>query len=227
MEGRSLNRGIVSNPRPYSGLMRKVLLSAFEPFGGQSSNASQEVVRCLRNLHFENACVEVVELPVERFRAPELLLRAFARAAPDIVIMLGEAGGRAHITPERIAINVDDFSIPDNAGNQPCEEAVLEASPAAYFSTLPVLAIQNALRERDIPAAVSNSAGTFVCNHLFYRVLHHLTESGSSIQAGFIHIPRLPEQNIAPTKDVPSMPLETMLRGVQVAVETCVAHRGW
>ena len=204
--------------------MKKVLLSAFEPFDGQPFNASQEVARLVRPLHFENAHVEVVELPVERFRAPELLLRAIANTSPDIVIMLGEAGGRASISPERIAINVDDFSIPDNAGNQPCEEAVVDESPAAYFSTLPVLAIQNSLVAEGIPAVVSNTAGTYVCNHLFYRVLHHLAKSDSSTLAGFIHIPRLPEQS---NSDAPAMPLETMVKGVRIAIETCLRHRGW
>ena len=202
--------------------MRKVLLSAFEPFGGQTLNASQQVAREVKDLHFEGARVEVVELPVERFRSPQLLLSAFSRFEPDIVILLGEAGGRATITPERLAINVDDFPIPDNAGNCPREEPVVKGAPAAYFSTLPFAAIVRALQEQNIPTAISNTAGTYVCNHLFYGVMHHMAQTPRIVQAGFIHIPHLPEQHRFVTEDAPVLSREIAVKGVQIAVETCL-----
>jgi pyroglutamyl-peptidase len=202
--------------------MKKILLTAFEPFGGQNTNASQEVARMVRNESFAHAQVETLELPVEHFRAPQLMLSALARLRPDIVLLLGEARSRAAVMPERVAINVADFSIPDNAGNQPREETILEGGPAAYFSTLPVVAIQRALQEAGIPAAISNTAGTYLCNQLFYCVLHHLSETKNPALAGFIHIPMLPEQRPDSAQEWPSLCRETALKAVRITIETCL-----
>ncbi len=200
----------------------KILLSAFEPFGGQTINASQQIAREVRLLRFEGALVETVELPVVRCQAPQLLLDALSRFRPDVLLMLGEAGGRAAISPERVAINVDDFPIPDNAGNCPREEPVAQGAPAAYFSTLPFVAIQQELRAQNVPCEVSNSAGTFVCNHLFYYLMHHLTQNNSSVRAGFIHLPLLPEQLSPHAKNGAHLPRETAVKGVRIAIETCL-----
>ena len=202
----------------------KVLLTAFEPFGGQTINASQQVAREVALFPFAGA-VEVLELPVERLRAPQLVIDAFERLRPDIIILLGEAGGRAAITPERVAINIDDFPIPDNAGNQPREQSIVEGAAAAYFSTLPLLAIQKSLAQHNIPASISNTAGTYLCNHVFYRVLHHLAQNQNSVQAGFIHIPVLPEQ-CAAGANWPALPREVLVQGVRIAVQTCLELRG-
>lgn len=202
----------------------RVLLCAFEPFGGQTLNASQQVAREVERLPLLGGSIEVLELPVERLRAPLLVIGAVERLRPDIIILLGEAGGRASITPERVAINVDDFSIPDNARNQPREEPIIDQGPAAYFSTLPLVAIREALQQEGVPAAISNTAGTYVCNHVFYRVMHHLAQSRSSVPAGFIHIPLLPEQT-APA-NCPTLNRETAVKGVRIAVQTCLYWRG-
>lgn len=160
-----------------------------------------------------------------RFVSPELVFDAISRFQPDIILLLGEAGGRFAIAPERIAINLDDFPIPDNAGNQPREERVVESGPAAYFSTLPLVEIQAALREKGISVALSNTAGTYVCNHLFYRVMHHLVQTKNPAQAGFIHIPVCSPANLDSAENGPALALETLIEGVQIAVETCLCSR--
>ena len=140
--------------------MKKLLLTAFEPFGGEITNPSLEAARHIHQISFPDASVRVAELPVDRYRAIEAALEEVRRIRPDVVIMLGEAGGRFRITPERIAINIDDFRIPDNAGNQPSGEPIVEGGPPAYFSTLPIRAITDRLINARIPAAISNTAGT-------------------------------------------------------------------
>lgn len=202
--------------------MIKLLLTAFEPFGGNSLNASQEVARALKDHRFEGAHIEVLELPVVRFLAPQLTVAALSRLRPDMVVMLGEAGGRAALTPERVAINIDDFPIPDNAGNWPREESSIAGGPAAYFSTLPVVAVRAALEKEGIAATISNTAGTYVCNHLFYHVMHHLSETSSSSLAGFLHIPVFPEQCSSAGENNPALSGAGILKGVQIAVETCI-----
>jgi len=147
-----------------------------------------------------------------RFRdATAVLDREIRRLDPALVICLGQAGGRAEITPERIAINVDDARIPDNAGRQPVDRPIVQRGPAAYWSTLPIKAIVAALRARDIPAAVSQTAGTFVCNHVFYGLMHALRRR-RGVRGGFVHLPWLPEQAGA---GQPSLPLDVMLRAVE------------
>jgi pyroglutamyl-peptidase len=204
--------------------MKKILLTAFEPFGGQSINASQQVARALQSERFEGAQLELLELPVERFKALDILFGAMKRSQPDIIIALGEARGRTAITPERVAINLDEYPIPDNAGNQPREDPIFKDGPTAYFSTLPIVAIKTALEQKSIPAAISNSAGTYLCNHLFYGVLHHLEKTGTQAKAGFIHIPLFPEQRPEGTQEWPTIPRETIIEGVKIAIQTCIAQ---
>jgi pyroglutamyl-peptidase len=142
---------------------------------------------------------------------------AIERDDPAVVILLGQAGGRACLSVERVAINVDDARIADNAGLQPVDEPVAPAGPAAYFATVPIKAMTAAIRDAGIPAEVSNSAGTFVCNHLFYGVLHYLAASGRDARAGFIHVPWLEAQAVARPGE-PAMALATMVRGVEAAI---------
>lgn len=200
----------------------KLLLTAFEPFGGQTINASQETARALRDESFQGVELELLELPVERFKAIDMALEAIVQHRPDIIVMLGEAGGRSRITPERVAINVDDFPIPDNAGDMPQGEPISPTGPAAYFSTLPVAAIVAALQAADIPAAISNTAGTYLCNRLFYSVQHHLHEEGTPLPAGFIHVPHFPEQRLEDDEPGASLPRETVVKAVRIAIETCL-----
>ena len=133
--------------------------------------------------------------------------------------MIGQAGGRAQITPERVAINISDANIDDNEGNRPTDEPIEIGAPAAYFSTLPIKAIVEKLKAENIPAAVSNSAGTFVCNHLMYGVLRHIEKNSLQTIAGFIHIPYLPEQTVN-KENMPSLPLEVSTKAIEIAVRT-------
>ena len=137
------------------------------------------------------------------------------------VVMLGIAANRDEITPERIAINVDDYEIPDNAGNQPCDEPVIPGAPAAYLSTLPIKRIVTALSAANIPAEVSNSAGTYLCNHVSYAMLHHIERTGAPCRAGFIHIPQMAE---AVPEGSPSLPFSTLVVGVTIALQAILGQ---
>ena len=207
-----------------------VLLTGFEPFDKDPLNPSWEVARTLdawQPAAMNAACtVRAVQLPCVFGDAIARLDEAMAQWQPALVICLGLAGGRAEITPERVAINVDDARIPDNAGRQPVDTAVHAGGPAAYFTTLPIKAMVRDMRAQGVPAAVSNTAGTFVCNHIFYALMHHLaTQKGSAsgaVRGGFIHVPTLPEL-AALHPGMPSMALATQVRGLQVAIETALA----
>ncbi len=199
--------------------MKKLLLTAFEPFGGEIINPSLEIARVIQNMHFAHAHVEVVELPVARFQATEIAIRCMRRAKPDVVLMLGEAGSRLGITPERVAINLDDFPIPDKEGNQPQGEPIITQGPVGYFSTLPLDKIVTQLKIAHIPAKISNSAGLYLCNRLFYSVMHWVTLEQLPIRAGFIHLPYLHEQTVNKSLDVPSLSRETMTEAVRIAIE--------
>jgi pyroglutamyl-peptidase len=154
-----------------------------------------------------------------------VLDEALTRLQPTLVISLGLASGRSDITPERVAINIDDARIPDNAGKQPVDEAVVDKAPAAYFSTLPIKAMVRNLREAGIPAAVSNTAGTFVCNHVFYALMHRLARRAApGVRGGFIHIPALPQQ-AAKIPGMASMALETQVKGMREAIRTAMTTK--
>lgn len=188
-----------------------ILLTGFEPFDGATVNPSAEIVRRLHGRKSGGNPIAGVVLPCRFREATAVLDREIRRLDPALVICLGQAGGRAEITPERIAINVDDARIPDNAGRQPVDRPIVQRGPAAYWSTLPIKAIVAALRARDIPAAVSQTAGTFVCNHVFYGLMHALRRR-RGVRGGFVHLPWLPEQAGA---GQPSLPLDVMLRAVE------------
>lgn len=193
-----------------------VLVTGFEPFGGEDVNPSWEICRRLPAAIGRSA-IGTLLVPTEFRRAIEVTARAIESAEPALVILLGQAGGRSALCLERVAINVDDARIADNAGWQPVDEPVAPAGPAAYFATVPVKAMTAAIREAGIPAEVSNSAGTFVCNHLFYGVLHFLAASGRDARAGFIHVPWLESQAVG-RPGQPAMALATMARGVEAAI---------
>jgi pyroglutamyl-peptidase len=199
----------------------KVLISGFDPFGGETVNPAMEVVKNLHGRRIGNIEICACTLPVVQRKSAHVLLRAITETDPHVVIAIGQAADRATISFERIAINIDDFRIPDNEGNQPLDVAVLEGGPAAYWSTLPLKSMLKNLLEHGIPANISNSAGTFVCNHVFYMLMHTLTQEGNSRRGGFIHIPYLPEQACR-KQGAPSMSLETVTRGLELAVETAV-----
>lgn len=193
-----------------------VLVTGFEPFGGEDVNPSWEICRLLPAA-IGRSTIATLLVPTEFRRAIEVTAAAIENVEPALVILLGQAGGRPALCLERVAINVDDARIADNAGWQPVDEPVAPAGPAAYFATAPVKAMTAAVREAGIPAEVSNSAGTFVCNHLFYGVLHFLAASGRDARAGFIHVPWLESQAVARPGE-PAMALATMVRGVEAAI---------
>lgn len=198
-----------------------VLLTGFEPFGGEAVNPSAEIARQLHGVVIARHRVRSALLPCVFGAAVTELRRQIRAVRPVLVVSVGQAGGRAEVTPERVALNIDDARIPDNAGRQPVDRPVVRGGPAAYWSTLPVKAIVGALRARGIPAAVSQTAGTFVCNHVFYALMHELRRS-RTVRGGFIHVPFLPEQ-AGPGQ--PSLPLARMTEAVAVAIEAGLRRR--
>jgi pyroglutamyl-peptidase len=204
-------------------MTRTVLLTGFEPFNKATINPAWEAVRALEGWSGDGFRVEVRQLPCVFGVANEVLRQAVDQVKPDLVIAVGQAGGRAELSVERVAINVDDASILDNAGKQPIDAAIVADGPAAYFATLPIKAIVRTMRERGLVAGVSQTAGTFVCNHVFFGLMHHT--AGMLLRAGFIHVPFLPEQ-VAERPGVPSMALEDIVAGLRTAVEVALAVEG-
>lgn len=200
----------------------KALVTGFEPFGGDRVNPSFEALRLLPPRLGELDIVTGA-LPVIYGRALPALRAAIAAAAPDIVLSVGLAGGRAELSLERVAINIDDARIPDNAGNQPIDRPVVAGGPAAYFASLPIKAAAAALREAGIPTAVSNSAGTFLCNHVFYGLMHEAATAGHRFRSGFLHVPYLPSQ-AARIPGAPSMALEQIVEGIEIILSVAAAR---
>lgn len=193
----------------------KVLLTGFEPFGGNHTNPSTQVARhAAAALNDAGTPAAAVELPCVFGEAAWRLRADLARYRPELVVCVGQASGRAAIGLERVAVNIDDAAIEDNAGARPIDQPIVEDGPAAYFSTLPVKACLQELRELQIPAEVSQTAGTYVCNHVFYALMHELAGSGfAGTRGGFVHIPCAPEQ--APDGNVPTMEITTAAAAVE------------
>lgn len=193
--------------------MKQLLITGFDPFGGASVNPAREAVMALPDVVGDYALTKL-EIPTVFGLAAETVLRAAEALCPDVILCVGQAGGRAAITPEVVAINLREASIPDNAGNQPKNMPVVENAPAAYFSTLPVRAMTEGVKAAGIPCSLSYSAGVFVCNDLLYSLLHHY--DGTDTRVGFVHIPYLPEQA---GERVASLPLEDAVRGLTAAIQ--------
>lgn len=205
--------------------MMNIVLTGFEPFDQDTVNPSWEVARALAGWTLEaggvSATVHAVQLPCVFGQAARVLRQAMQEHQPQLVVCLGLAGTRSDITPERVAINVDDARIPDNAGAQPIDQPVVADGPVAYWSTLPIKAIARDLRAAGIPVSVSNTAGSFVCNHVFYALMHALTSQGLQARGGFVHVPLLPQQ-AARIPGAPSMALATQVEGIQVLLRTAL-----
>jgi pyroglutamyl-peptidase len=200
-------------------MSKTVLLTGFEPFNQETVNPAWEAVSALHGWRGDGFEVRAVQLPCVFGEAIRVIGEAIAQHQPALVIAIGQAGGRVDMSVERVAINVDDAPIPDNAQRQLVDEAIVAGGPAAYFSTLPIKAIVAALRAGGIPASVSQTAGTFVCNHVFYGLMHRTAATG--LKAGFIHIPYLPEQ-AARHPGAASMALADMVRGLKIAVDVAL-----
>lgn len=199
-----------------------MLLTGFDAFGGEALNPSWEAVRRLRGAHLAGHLVVVRRLPTEFSRAPAVLFRALDRHRPALVLCVGQAGGRSAVSVERVALNLVDARIPDNAGAQPVDVPVVPGAPAAYLAPLPVRRLVTALRRAGVPAEASLSAGAFVCNAVFFALCHRLARAGSRTRAGFLHIPYLPRQVVDRPKE-PSLALETVVAALEVAVEAALA----
>ena len=191
--------------------MTKVLLTGFEPFGKASSNPSGEIVKQITGDNIVTAI-----LPVAYAQSAERLLALIAEHNPDVVISLGQAEGRTQITPERVAINLDDARLADNEGVMRNDVKILEDGPDAYFSTLPIKEIVEAIQAKGIPAAVSLSAGAFLCNHVFYIAQNKF--AGTSVRSGFVHVPLMDSQ-ASEFPGLPTMPLDQMVTAIQTMLE--------
>ncbi len=201
-------------------LMKKILVTGFEPFGEDDINPSEKILEHINGLTLRGGEVVTCLLPVVREKSINQAILAIEQHKPDVVILLGQAAGRDTITPEKVAINFDDFSIPDNLGQQVTDEPIVVGGPDAYFSTLPIKAISKEIELKGIPAKVSYTAGTFVCNHLFYGVRHYLRDS--DIRCGFIHIPLMDEQNTQ--GDLPSLPITDLIKATVIAAQSCIDY---
>lgn len=200
-----------------------VLVTGFDPFCGEKTNPSWEV--CTRlPATIDGLRVETLRVPCEFRRSIEVVAAAIERHRPSIVLCIGQAGGRTQIGIERVAINVNDARVADNAGAQPVDEPIAAEGPAAYFATVPVKAMAISMREAGVPAEVSNTAGTYVCNHLMYGVLHHLAASGTKTRAGFIHVP-YSEDQVIDKRAMPAMSIASMVKGIEAAIAAARRHR--
>ena len=192
--------------------MKKLLITGFDPFGGESINPAWEAVRLLPDVIRDFELVKL-EIPTVFGAAAQVVIDKAEEIHPDAIISVGQAGGRAAVTPEMVGINLRYASIPDNMGALPCDIPIAEGAPAAFFSTLPVRAMAKAICDAGLPGAVSYSAGSFVCNDVLYSLLHHFDEA--AVRAGFIHVPFLPEQTV----DKPSLPLDKTIAALCAAIE--------
>lgn len=203
-----------------AGVAPRVLLTGFDPFNGASVNPSWLAVQALHGRQVCGHRIVGAQLPTRFGASLRELQVLLARHRPALVLCVGQAGGRSALSIERVAINLDDAPIADNAGAQPVDEPVAPGGPAAYFSTLPIKAMLAALRQAGVPAEVSQTAGTFVCNHVFYGLMHALATEPALAPArgGFVHVPWLPEQG------TPSLALEVVVRGLRVALHSALTH---
>ena len=200
----------------------RVLITGFDKFGGESINPSSLCVNSLPDV-IDNIEIKKVTLPTVFKDSSRVLEENIKSFSPNIIICVGQAGGRSKITPERIAINIDDARIPDNIGNSPIDEAIRKDGENAYFSSLPIKAIVDELNKNNIPSAISNTAGTFVCNHIMYEALYITSKNYPNIKAGFIHIPYIEEQ----VKDKPNMPFmkkEYIITALELIIKTAVNY---
>lgn len=200
----------------------KVLITGFDPFGGESINPALEAVKLLPDT-ISGAEIIKLEIPTVFRKSLARIEEAIEIHNPDIVISVGQAGGRFGITPERVAINIDDARIPDNETNQPIDIPVFEDGENAYFSNLPIKAMVKETKEGGIPACVSNTAGTFVCNHVMYGILYMASKKYSNIRGGFIHVPYIPTQ-VLDKPNTPSMSLDDIAKGLELCIKAAVTN---
>lgn len=200
----------------------KILVTGFDPFGGEPINPAQEAVKKLPN-EINGAEIVKIIIPTVREKSLQAIEEAIQLHNPDMIISIGQAGGRFNITPERVAINVDDFVIKDNDGNQPTDKFIREDGEIAYFTSLPVKAMVKHMNENGVPASLSYTAGTFVCNHVMYGVLYMIDKKYPNIKGGFIHIPFTTSQ-VLDKRNMPYMSLDEITRGLELSIEACTIY---
>ncbi|MGY5128392.1 pyroglutamyl-peptidase I [Streptomyces nigrescens] len=203
--------------------MTRVLLTGFAPFDGESTNPSWQAVRAAAAGPPAGIEASAIELPCIYGASIAVLRAAIEETRPEIVVCVGQAGGRPDITVERVALNVDDARIPDASGAEPIDEAIVPGGPAAYFSTLPIKACVEAVRAAGLPASVSNTAGTFVCNHVFYGLAHLIATELPDVRGGFVHVPYTPEQVV--DRAEPSLPVDAAARALREIARTAARTR--
>jgi len=194
----------------------KLLITGFDPFGNEKINPAWEAVKLLPS-QIEGVEVIKLQIPTVFNKSIEILLEGIKEHKPDVVICIGQAGGRFDISIERVAINIDDARIMDNEGNQPIDEAIYSDGESAYFTNLPIKAMVEEIKKVKIPASISNTAGTFVCNHIMYGLLYHINKFSVAKKGGFIHVPFITEQ-VLDKKNVPYMELESIAKGLEGAI---------
>jgi len=197
--------------------LRKLLLTGFDPFGGEMLNPAIKAVMQTTD-HIGDIQIIKKEIPTSFRRSKDVIIKLTDEIKPDFIISVGQAGGRNGITIERVAINCMDATISDNDGIIPEDEFIIPDGPAAYFSSLPIKNMAEAIKNIGIRASVSNTAGTFVCNALMYNTLHYIASAGADIKSGFIHVPYLPEQILNKNPEIPSMELETIVSALEAAI---------
>ena len=202
----------------------KILVTGFDPFGSDKINPAIEAVKKLPDT-IKGAKIIKLEIPTVFNKSAQVVHQAIVKEQPDYVLNVGQAGGRSALTPERVAININDGRIPDNDGYQPLDEPIQPDGDTAYFTQLPIKAMAKAIRAAGLPAIVSNTAGTYVCNHIFYQVQYMRTKEFPKLKAGFIHIPFLPEQVIT-RPNQPSMALADIVKGLTAAIGAIVERDG-
>lgn len=202
----------------------KILVTGFDPFGSDKINPAIEAVKKLPDT-IKGAKIIKLEIPTVFNKSAQVVHQAIVKEQPDYVLNVGQAGGRSALTPERVAININDGRIPDNDGYQPLDEPIQPDGDTAYFTQLPIKAMAKAIRAAGLPAIVSNTAGTYVCNHIFYQVQYMRAKEFPKLKAGFIHIPFLPEQVITRTNQ-PSMALADIVKGLTAAIGAIVERDG-
>ncbi|TAJ31000.1 MAG: pyroglutamyl-peptidase I [Reyranella sp.] len=200
----------------------KALVTGFDPFGGDKVNPSSLAVGKLKK-RIGGVVIHTATLPTSYAKSAGVLRKAIEKTRPDIVLCIGQAGGRTELCLERVAINVQDARIRDNDGKQPIDKPVVADGPAAHFATLPIKACVAAMRKAGLPAAVSNTAGTFVCNHIFYALMDIAAAHPIPMRGGFLHIPYVPEQ-AARLGGAPSMAVEDIVRGIEIILEVSAAR---
>lgn len=201
----------------------KVLITGFDPFGGEEINPALEAVKKLP----KNICgAEIIklEIPTVFKKSLEKIEENIIKHTPDIVISVGQAGGRFGITPERVAINIDDARIPDNEKNHPIDSMIFKDGENAYFSNLPIKAMVKEMKNGDIPGSISNTAGTFVCNHVMYGILYMINKKYPHMRGGFIHVPYIPSQ-VLEKLNTPSMSLDDISKGLELCIKAAIENK--